>query len=81
MTLPRPTCPYGYTAADLQTILGDRLDAFDHWMRGQTMMLCDGRAWNSTTARYEPTSCRTPHGPVVYPWDLEQFLAKLPPLD
>ena len=74
MTLPEPECPYGYTYGQLEDILCSRIDEFGHWMRGQTMMLCDGRRWNPETEQYE-TGCDKPHGVVVYQYDLERFLA------
>lgn len=43
--LPPPGCPHGYTRSDLEGILGDRLPAFDRFMRGQTVMLCDGTTY------------------------------------
>ena len=46
MNLPAPACPYGYTTTQLRNILGDRFDAFNQWMRGQTVMLCQGMSWH-----------------------------------
>lgn len=81
MRLPDPECKYGYTSQQLEKILGVLLPKFDKWMEGQTMCICDGRRYNVETRQYEPSECSVPHGTVVYPWDLERFLLKLPPLD
>ena len=81
-TLPAPSCPVGYTAEDLKKILGDDMEKFQNWMVGQTISLCEGRKFNYDTHEYVPTECSAhPHGAVVYPWDLRQFLAHKPPLD
>jgi hypothetical protein len=40
------SCPRGHTNADLKEILGPRLEEFWSWMTGQTMMLCDGKAYH-----------------------------------
>lgn len=116
--LPEPSCPSGYTAEDLEAILGPRIEAFWHWMRGQTMMVCEGKkyhyvrehntmcphlsgdeySWECSYAGggwYETTECSGllpgmpvsddevlgGHGPVVYRWDLERFLAGLDVFD
>jgi hypothetical protein len=46
MNLPPPSCPYGYTREDLETILGDRLLDFNGWMVGQTCTLCNGTRYH-----------------------------------
>jgi hypothetical protein len=76
----RPECNLGHTAHELDLILEDRRLEFDHWMRGQTMGICDGRKYNHDTGEYEPTGCG-PHGTVVYSWDLARFLHGLPVTD
>jgi hypothetical protein len=82
MTALKQSCPQGITNSDLDEILGARRAEFMKWMRGQTMSICDGRAYNHEKERYEPTECSgRPHGVVVYPWDLERFLAGLPVID
>ena len=69
------SCPYGHTREDLGIILGPRLQEFRLWMAGQTQTLCDGRIWNTPTKEYLPSPCAPfGHGPVVYSWDLRQFL-------
>jgi hypothetical protein len=73
-------CGSGHTAHELDLILEDRRLEFDHWMRGQTMGICDGRKYNHDTGEYEPTGCG-PHGTVVYSWDLARFLHGLPVTD
>lgn len=73
--IPAPSCPTGYTNDDLDAILGDRRPAFARWMAGQTVSLCDGRTFNYTTRRYEPSECADhPHGAVTYGADLRAFL-------
>lgn len=81
MKLPKPECEGGYTEQQIFDILGDRELAFRRWMRGQTMMLCDGRRWDPKGQEYVPSDCGTAHGPVVYRWDLERFLAGKPVID
>ncbi len=64
---PAPSCEYGYTSADLDTLIGVRgtsqRDRFGVWMRGQTVMLCDE------------------HGVITYRSDVEQYLRGGRPLD
>lgn len=50
-------------------------------MNGQTMMLCDGRRYNHDAREYEVACGGVAHGVVVYPWDVERFLAGLPVVD
>jgi hypothetical protein len=81
MPLPTPKCKYGYPADQLQQILTPTLmEAFSTHMRGQTMTLCEGQEYSHELKKYIPTNCG-PHGPVAYPWDLENFLKGRPPLD
>ena len=68
-----PECVLGYPRAQIAKIVGDRLDAFDHWMRGQTAAICDGKRYDHEAREYQPTGCG-PHGVVIYPWDVENFL-------
>ena len=58
----KPECVLGYTVNQLEEILGDRIDEFGQWMRGQTMALCEGQRDGEA------------HGVAVYPWDLKRFL-------
>lgn len=78
--LEDPECELGYTEEQLERILGDRYQEFNFWMSGQTMSICDGRAYNYNLKKYEPTGCG-PHGVVVYSWDLDRFLNNLPIID
>jgi hypothetical protein len=78
----KQSCPQGLTGHDLKEQLGCRYQDFMHWMRGQTMSICDGMTYNHEEKRHEPTGCvRQPHGVVVYPWDVERFLSGLPVID
>lgn len=79
--LEPPACEGGYTRAQVERIMGDRLAAFDKWMNGQTMMLCEGRKYNHDTEQYETACGGTAHGGIVYTWDLERFLRGLPVID
>ena len=70
-----PACPLGYTREQVEQITAEGLTDFDYWMRGQTVAVWDGRRFNYDTHEYEPTECgATPHGLVVYPWDLTRFI-------
>ena len=80
MTLPKPECRWGYTEKQIAEIIGANEPAFWEYMRGQTVMGCDGREYSHKLQKYIPTNCG-PHGTIVYPWDLERFLKGLPPLD
>ena len=80
MTLPDPECQYGYTEEQLSTILGERIDAFNHWMRGQTMSICDGRRYDYDKGEYEDTGCG-PHGVITYRWDVQRFIDGRPIVD
>lgn len=67
LDLPEPECLGGYTRAQVSEIVGpSRLDAFNKWMSGQMIMLCEGRR------------CPQPHGAVVYQSDVERFLRNGP---
>jgi hypothetical protein len=70
------------TEPDLKEVIGPDLSDFNHWMRGQTMSICDGRSYNHEAGQYEPTECAdTPHGIVAYPWDVERYLHGYPVID
>lgn len=76
MNIPAPECKYGFTRDQVEDILqGARLKDFDNWCYGQTMMLCTGVRYNHDEKKYEASGCDEAHGPVVYPWDFERFLA------
>lgn len=75
-------CPYGLTHDELEIILGSRMPEFMHWMRGQTVMLCDGREYDHDEKAYKDTACAPwGHGVVTYRWDLDRFLRGLPIID
>ena len=78
-TLPDPACRSGYPDSQLLEILGDRFDEFGHYMRDRTVTLCEGHYWDHVFEKYVQDGCG-PHGPVVYPWDLERFLEGRPPV-
>lgn len=97
MKLPVPSCPMGYTGQDLCTLLGDREDEFWYFMRGQTMILCDGSTYDHERQSYFTTACSDMlpgmpllesevqllrgHGGIVFRGDLERFLMGLPVID
>lgn len=78
-TFPHPVCPGGYPWGQIEQILDEEtFREFKFWMSGQTMMLCDGRKYNHELRVYETDECaETPHGGVVYPYDLHRFLGFL----
>lgn len=79
VTLPEPVCPLGYPKEQLLEILGNRYAYFMGWMNGQTMSICEGRAYDYTINEYKPDACvGNTHGVVVYQWDLRRFLEGLP---
>jgi len=73
--IPEPECAYGYTAEQLEQILGKDLERFYGWMYGQTMTLCQGEKYNHETKSYEEACGGIVHGPVVYSLDLARYLA------
>lgn len=75
-----PDCQLGYPRSQVIALVGDRLAEFDQWMNGQTIALCDGRAYNYDRREYEDTGCG-PHGMIAYRWDMERFLRGGPILD
>lgn len=72
-----PACQYGYTADQIERIMGTRLEAFWRWHQGQTGAICDGRVWIAMAQSYAPSGCG-PHGPVVYPIDVSRFMEGRP---
>lgn len=76
VNLPAPECVGGYTNRQIEEIVGTaRLDQFWHWMRGQTMMLCEGKKYNHDTKQYEEACGGVAHGGIVYACDLRGFLS------
>lgn len=68
------SCPQGYTHSDLESLFGDELPAFYEWMNGQTMSICDGRAYDHDKREYYATECAdNPHGAIAYAWDVERY--------
>ena len=75
-TLPTPACESGFTRDQVATLVPD-LTAFDHWMRGQTQCICEGRAFNHETRTYHEKCGGVAHGCVTYTWDLDRYLGML----
>lgn len=73
-----PACPLGYTDEQLRELLGCRYPEFERWMVGQTRGICEGRRPRDPAT---VPCAETPHGPVTYPWDVDEFLRGGPPLD
>jgi len=61
--MEKPECHFGYTREQVKRIMGDHMNAFEHWARGSTMPICVGG-----------NGCRVAHGDVTYSVDLENFL-------
>lgn len=57
--IPPPTCPFGYTTEDLNALFPteEEMVAFNKWMYGQTMSICEGRTYNHEEGVYETTTC------------------------
>lgn len=70
----KPECQDGYTRRQIEALMGPRLAEFDDWMYGQTMTICDGRAYNHGLREYESTGCG-PHGAIAYSHDVARFFA------
>jgi hypothetical protein len=97
MRLIEPSCPRGYTSRDIYNMLGDEDEAFWHFMRGQTMSLCNGSTYDHDKKAYFTTACsemlpgmpllasEVPllegHGGIVYTWDFQRFVRGLPVTD
>lgn len=77
---PAAECQLGFTRAQVEQILGDRLDAFNYWMRGQTAAICDGKRYDHDAREYRETGCG-PHGLVIYVHDVANYLDGGPILD
>lgn len=77
----KPECRLGYTRAQVAELFGNRVGEFDHWMRGQTIGLCEGKKYNHETESYEPACGGVEHGPAYYPWDVDRFIRGDPVID
>lgn len=80
LVMPVPECELGYTEEQVKSITGSRYTEFNYWMNGQTMAICDGRAYDHTLQVYKSTGCG-PHGGIVYSGDVERFMLGLPIID
>lgn len=67
--LPQPACKFGYTRAQVETMMGVFLPRFDAWMRGQTAAICNGE------------ECSVKHGPIIFQGDVGRFVEGLPIID
>lgn len=56
-------------------------DRLVHWLRGQTMALCDAQRYNHTTGTYETRCEGVPHGMVTYSKNVARFVLGLPVID
>ena len=75
--LPAPECTSGYTARQVEEIMGDRYEEFLQWMSGQTRSLCEGRRFNHETREYEEDCGGVKHGGITYAYDVQRFLGLL----
>lgn len=72
-TLPEPDCEYGYPRGQIESMFGKETSlfrAFNSFMHGQTMMLCDGQH-----------PCTVSHGIVCYVSDVKRFVRGQPVID
>lgn len=83
MMLPEPLCSSGYPWYQIKEEILDagELAKFSDWMYGQTMSICNGRRYSHETKEYQESCGGVAHGGVVYPWDLQRFLAGRPIID
>lgn len=73
------SCPLGMTVDDVMESLYRQ---FMHWMRGQTMALCEGTEYDHEQGRSVDSGCaETPHGLVVYPSDFRRYCEGRPIVD
>lgn len=80
--LPEPECEGGYPWTQLEQIFDkQQIARLQIWMRGQTMMLCEGRKYSHETMEYYESCNGTAHGGVVYVYDLHRFLTAGPIID
>lgn len=82
LNLPKPECKYGYTQDQIEQILEteERHQRFWEFMRGQTVVGCNGYSYNHKDGTYVK-DCGVFHGGVVFAHDLERFLLGLPVID
>lgn len=71
--LPTPVCGLGFPRWQVESMMYPGIEAFDKWMYGQTMAICEKKNCNNYNSG--------PHGVVVYPWDVVVYFAGLQPLD
>jgi hypothetical protein len=74
VNMPKPECRWGYTEAQVNKIMGERVDEFRSWMDGQTVGFCQGRAYDHDKREYYEVCDGKHHGVVVYSCDIERFL-------
>lgn len=80
-----PSCPHGYTLADLELHFGAKVgEPHPLWtqLRGQTQSICEGRIYNHDTQEHEPDACEgNPHGVVAYVHDVWEWYEGRPVSD
>lgn len=74
LILPEPKCIYGFTNKQIQTIMGNRLEAFQKWMRGQTVCCCPGMSQGCDNTDHRDST-------IVFEEDVVRFLKGLPIVD
>lgn len=80
--IPEPACESGYPWSQLGSFLNEAsLRLLEHFMHGQTMVLCEGRRWNQETDSWDEACGGVAHGVVVYPWDFERWIDGRPVID
>lgn len=80
--LPEPGCRSGYPVSQLKEVLDEQqYNRLMIWMRGQTMMLCQGRAYSHERQEYYEVCNGVSHGPVIYSHDLYRFIEAKPIID
>lgn len=80
-----PSCPLGYTQADLERHFGAKVGephALWDQLTGQTGVICEGRKYNHGREEYEPDACaENPHGMISYVGDVEEWYRGKPASD
>jgi hypothetical protein len=80
--IPPPDCRWGYPTSQLEEHLSvNQMQRLMQFMGGQTMTLCEGRAYNHQTKEYYEVCDGVAHGTVIYAHDLWRFLVGLPVVD